>query len=133
MNQKALSVWFSVVAILIVFFGLLYMALGLSILPIDESVKPDYDTELYGAVLAGWGVTMFLVGRVAFEKNSKELKQAMFVGAAVWLLGEALFSFNEAYWLNVGVDAAFLALIAAPLLLEPKQSKKEGVKKSVKA
>src|SRR5262245_49713279 len=118
MKQKTVILWFSVISIILVLFGLLYMFFGLGVLPVDPSVLLDWETALYGAIMACWGVTLFLVGRIAFRKNDKELKKALWIGILVWLIFEAAFSAKLGVWFNVAVDAGVLFLFSVPLLKE---------------
>ncbi len=65
--------------------------------------------------MLGWGVTLLLVGQIAFKRDDAELKRALPMGLAVWLTVEGAASVWFGVWFNVGVDAAVLALFAAPL------------------
>jgi hypothetical protein len=66
--------------------------------------------------MVGWGVTLLLVGRVAFRREDRELRRALLAGLAVWLALEAAASAWFGVWFNVGVDIAVLLLFSAPLL-----------------
>ncbi|HTH72679.1 MAG TPA: hypothetical protein VL737_04945 [Candidatus Pristimantibacillus sp.] len=121
MNKHKLSLWFRVVTIILIGFGLLYVFLGLKIFServalIPRSVLLDWESALYGAIMMGWGVTLLLVGRIAFKRDDKELKRALLIGLAVWLTVEAAASAWFGVWFNVGVDVAVLALFAVPLV-----------------
>jgi hypothetical protein len=120
-NKHKLSLWFRVVTIILIGFGLLYVFLGLKIFServalIPRSVLLDWESALYGAIMMGWGVTLLLVGRIAFKRDDKELKRALLIGLAVWLTVEAAASAWFGVWFNVGVDVAVLALFAVPLV-----------------
>jgi len=116
MKQKTAILWFSVVSVILVVLGLVFMIFGLGILPVPEDVLLDWETALYGAIMVGWGVTLFMVGRIALRRNDLELKKALWVGVLVWLIGEAFFSAKLGVWFNVGVDAGVLVLFSIPLL-----------------
>jgi hypothetical protein len=66
--------------------------------------------------MIGWGITLFLVGRIAFQKNDKELMKALLAGITIWLIIEGLFSAYLRVWFNVGVDIGVLLLFAYPLI-----------------
>jgi hypothetical protein len=121
MTKQQLALWFRVVTIILIGFGLLYFFFGLKIFSnnaplIPRNVLLDWESALYGAIMLGWGVTLFLLGRIAFKCDDKELKRILFVGLAVWLAFEAAASVWLGVWFNVGVDFAVAALFAVPLL-----------------
>ncbi len=115
MNKQQLSLWFRVVSIILVLFGLTYVFFGLKILPVKHNLV-EWESALYGAIMTGWGVTLLLVGRIAFKQQNKELKRALFIGLAIWLAIEAAASAWFGVWFNVGVDVAVGALFAVPLV-----------------
>jgi hypothetical protein len=116
MSKRQLALWFSVVSVILVLFGIVYVFFGLKILPVSRAVLLDWESALYGAIMMGWGVTLLLVGRVAFRQESPDLKRALLIGLAVWLAVEAAASAWLGVWFNVGVDAGVLILFATPLL-----------------
>ncbi|HSX35356.1 MAG TPA: hypothetical protein VLH84_00305 [Patescibacteria group bacterium] len=116
MKQKRLALWFSVVSVILVLFGLVYVFFGLRVLPVDKKVLLDWESGLYGAIMIGWGLTLFAVGRIAFRRADKDLMKALLYGLIGWLVFEAGVSAYLGVWFNVGVDAAVLALFAIPLL-----------------
>ena len=113
--NKRSAIWFRVISIILVLFGLTYVFLGLKILPVHRHLV-QWESALYGAIMVGWGITLLLVGRVAFSQNSNELKRALFIGIASWLSIEAIASLWFGVWFNVGVDVAVAVLFAVPLL-----------------
>ena len=123
MNQQQVTSWFRVVTILLILFGLLYVFFGLRIFSdnvklIHHDVLLPWESSLYGAIMLGWGVTLLLVGRVAFHRRDHELKRALFAGLVVWLAVEAAASAWFGVWFNVGVDIVVLFLFGIPLLSE---------------
>lgn len=121
MTKQQRALWFSVVAIILAGFGLLYFFFGLKIFSHNGGLVPrdvllDWESALYGAIMLGWGVTLFLLGRIAFRRDDVQLKRILFVGLAVWLAFEAAASAWLGVWFNVGVDVAVAALFAVPLL-----------------
>ena len=115
-KQKRVATWFSIVSVILVFFGLTYVFFGLKILPVDKKILLHWESGLYGAIMIGWGLTLLFVGRIAFKRNDKELMKALILGISAWLLFEAGVSAYLGVWFNVGVDVAVLALFALPLL-----------------
>jgi hypothetical protein len=118
MNGRA---WFQAVTIVLIGFGLLYIFAGLRIFSDNVALIPHevllpWESALYGAIMVGWGMTLLLVGRVAFRRDDAELKRALLAGLAVWLALEAAASAWFGVWFNVGVDFAVLALFSVPLL-----------------
>jgi hypothetical protein len=97
LNKQQFALWFRVVSVILVLFGILYVFFGLKILPVSRAVLLDWESALYGAIMMGWGVTLL-------------------IGLAVWLGVEAAASAWFGVWFNVGVDVGVLILFAIPLL-----------------
>lgn len=118
MNNKLLVKIFSIVSVIMILWGIVFAFFGLGILPvIDKAVLLHWESALYGAIMIGWGSTLFLLGRIAFRKNDTETMRVIVLGLAIWLIVEALFSAYLGVWFNVGVDIAVLALFSTPLIL----------------
>ena len=115
MNKKQVALWFRVVSVILVLFGLLYVFFGLKVLPVHHNLL-QWESALYGAIMTGWGVTLLLIGRIAFKHDDAELKRALLIGLVVWLVIEAGASLWYGVWFNVGVDAAVMGLFGIPLL-----------------
>jgi hypothetical protein len=127
MNQQQMSLWFRVIAIILILFGLLYVFFGLRIFSDNVALIPHdvllpWESSLYGAIMLGWGVTLLLVGPIAFCRDDRELNRALFDGLAVWLTVEAVASAWFGVWFNVGVDIVVLFLFGIPLLSKRSQS-----------
>jgi hypothetical protein len=122
MSKKSLGTWMQVVSIILVLFGLLYTFFGLKVFSgshyqlVQRDVLLNWESALYGAIMTGWGITLLLVGRVAFRRNDHELKRLLFIGIATWLVIEAGASIWLGVWPNAGVDLAVAILFAIPLL-----------------
>lgn len=116
MQQKRMVAWFSVVSIILILFGILYAFWGLGILPVQRDVLLQWESALYGAIMMGWGTTLFFVGRLVFQRNDPDLKKTLLYGITVWLVIEALFSAYLGVWFNVGVDIGVLILFSIPLV-----------------
>ena len=127
MKPKRMVVWFSTVSIILILFGILYAFGGLGILPVQREVLLQWESALYGAIMMGWGITLFFVGRLAFQRNDPELMKTLLHGLTVWLLVEALFSAYLGVWFNVGVDIGVLALFSIPLISSIHKQKADDI------
>ena len=116
MNIKLLMAWFSVVSAILVLAGATFAFFGLGILPVSKDVLLQWESAIYGAIMIGWGTTLFLAGRLAFRRNDAELMKILLLGLIAWLIVEALFSLYLGVFFNVGVDLAVLALFGLPLI-----------------
>lgn len=128
MSKRRFAIWFRVATIILILFSLLYLFFGLKVLsgsttllgiainPVPRAVLVDWESALYAAIMIGWGVTLMLVGRIAFKRDDAELKRALVIGLAIWLAIEAAASLWLGVWINAGVDVAVLALFSVPLL-----------------
>ena len=118
MNSRGHAAWFVVVTIILILFGLLFVFWGLNVFAalIPRDVLLPWESALYGSIMVGWGVTLLLVGRVAFLRDDAQLRRALLIGLAVWLAVEAAASVWFGVWFNVGVDIAVLLLFSVPLL-----------------
>jgi hypothetical protein len=117
MKSKRMAAWFSAVSIILILFGILYAFWGLGILPVQRDVLLQWESALYGAIMMGWGTTLFFVGRLAFQRNDADLMKILLYGISVWLVVEALFSAYLGVWFNVGVDIGVLTLFSIPLII----------------
>ena len=120
MNRRW-SVWFRVMTAILILFGLFFMVFGLrtfsEVVPIiPHKTLVPWESALYGAIMVGWGVTLYLVGRVAFRRGDSELKRALIAGLATWLALEAAASAWLGVWFNVGVDVVVFLILAVPLV-----------------
>jgi hypothetical protein len=112
MRKQPFALWFRIVSVILILFGILYVFVGLKVLPVQRNVILDWESALYGALMMGWGTTLLLIGRLAFQRDEKELKRALLIGLVMWLAVEAAASIWFGVWFNVGV----LALFTVPLL-----------------
>lgn len=115
MNIQQLRLWFSIVSVIGVLWGVVFAFFGLAILPAPHDVEVPWGNGVYGATLIGLSATLFFVGRHAFRKNDAELMKALLYGVSTWLIIEALFSIYYGVWFNVGVDIGILLLFGFPL------------------
>lgn len=120
MNGRSSEIWFRIVTVVLILFGLFYIFFGLRIFSeagpiIPHEVLLPWESALYGAIMVGWGVTLFFVGRLAFRRKDAELKRALLTGLAVWLAIEAAASAWLGVWFNVGVDVVVFVLFFIPL------------------
>jgi hypothetical protein len=73
----------------------------LGVLPAERLT--EWVSAIYGSLMTGLGLTLLLVGRIAFRNQDRELLRALFVGITVWLALEGIFSAYLGVWLNIGV------------------------------
>ena len=124
------TIWFSTVSIILILFGVLYCFAGLKvfvkvgIIPVNKDVLIDWESALYGAIMIGWGTTIFLLGRIAFRRQDKELMRILLLGIILWLLIEAIFSFYLGVYFNVGVDVVVGLLFSYPIIKAIRQPDK---------
>ncbi len=112
-----MSIWFNTISIILVLWGIVFAFFGLDILPVmNRDILVPWESALYGAIMMGWGVTLLMVGRIAFSRNDKELMKAMLYGIVLWLIVEGLFSAYLGVWFNVGVDIGVLVLFSFPII-----------------
>jgi|ERR1017187_1060940 hypothetical protein len=132
MDKNTLRIWFLTVSFILILFGVLYCFAGLKlfvhvgILPDDKDVLIDWESALYGAIMIGWGTTIFLLGRLAFRRQDKELMKILLYGIILWLIIEAIFSFYLGVYFNVGVDFAVATLFAFPIIKAIRQLDKKN-------
>jgi hypothetical protein len=120
MNGRISTMWFRIVTAILILFGLFFLFFGLKVFSevvpiIPHDVLLPWESALYGAIMVGWGVTLFFVGRLAFRRNDSEVKRALVVGLAAWLALEAAASAWLGVWFNVGVDIAVFIPFFIPL------------------
>ena len=117
MSGKTLLLWFSVISVILILWGVVFTVFGLGVLPvIHRAVLLRWESALYGAIMIGWGTTLFLVGRAALRRGDRDLAKSLLLGIVVWLVIEAAFSARFGVWFNVGVDAVVLVLFSVPLI-----------------
>lgn len=121
MTGRIAVTWFLVVAAVLSLFGLFFIVFGLQVFSavvpiIPRKVLLPWESALYGAIMVGWGVTLGLIGRVAFNRKDRELKRALIAGLATWLALEGIVSTWFGVWFDVGVDVVVFVLFAIPLL-----------------
>jgi hypothetical protein len=115
-TTRLLMTLFCVIAGILVVAGVVFSVLGLGVLPVDNRVLLRWVSAIYGAIMIGWGLTLFLLGRLAFRRKDAALMKIMLVGIAVWLVVEALWSLYLGVLFNVGVDIAVLLLFGLPMI-----------------
>ena len=125
MSSKRL-LWFSVVSVILMLWGVVFAFFGLGILPVNRTVLLAWESAIYGAIMIGWGTTLLLVGRIALRRNDVALTKSILFGIAVWLLVEAAFSVRFRVWFNVAVDFGVLVLFAVPLMASMRATRETG-------
>lgn len=105
------------ISVILILWGVVFTVFCLGVLPIiHRAVLLRWESALYGAIMIGWGTTLFLAGRVALRRGDRDLAKALLLGIVVWLVIEAAFSARFGVWFNVGVDAVVLILFSVPLI-----------------
>ncbi len=127
MNLKYLTALFKVVSIILILFGITYTFFGLKILPVNPSVLLHWESALYGAIMTGWGVTLYMIGQIAFRRNDPEIMKAILCGLLVWLILEAIFSAYLHVWFNVGVDIGVMLLFSFPIINNIRSQKNKKI------
>ena len=114
------SLWFLVVSVILIVAGSVFSLFGFTIFPISilprVSLLP-WVSGIYGSVLIGWGLSLYLIGRIAFIDRNPRLLRALSLGIFVWLAIEAVVSAATGVLFNIGVDIAVGLLLIAPLEL----------------
>ncbi len=123
-----MKIWFSSISIILVLWGIVFAFFGLDVLPVmNKDILLPWESALYGAIMMGWGVTLLMVGRIAFTRNDAELMKAILYGIVLWLIVEGLFSAYLGVWFNVGVDIAVLVLFSFPLIKALRSPKEKNL------
>jgi len=115
LNQRWQN-WFSTVSIILILAGITFSFFGLRILPVAREVLLPWESAIYGAIMMGWGLTLYFVGRLAFMRKDAELMRFLLYGIFLWLLIEVVFSLYFGVFFNVGVDIGVFTLFAIPLI-----------------
>jgi hypothetical protein len=119
-SLKTMKVWFSLVSCILILVGLIFSTFGFGFFPqniLPNNIVLPWVSSIYGAVLIGWGMTLLLIGRLAFFRKDYELMRIMLLGIATWLIIEAIYSAFLGVLFNVGVDFAVLILLGTPLVI----------------
>jgi hypothetical protein len=117
MSTKMLTLWFSIVSVIGVLWGIVFAFYGLGVLPLfNTEVLIPWGNGVYGSTLIGLSTTFFFVGRHAFRKSDTDLMKTLLYGIFTWLVIEALFSLYYRVFLNVGVDIGVAILLSFPLI-----------------
>jgi len=96
MTQTLRKTLLSAMSIILILWGIYFAFWGFGAF-VDMGILPAgnllaWESGLYGAIMMGWGLTLFFVGRIAFKRDDKELKRMLHWGVILWLLVEAYFS-----------------------------------------
>jgi hypothetical protein len=117
MRTKTLTLWFSIVSVVGMLWGIVFAFFGLGVLPLfNTDALIPWGNGVYGATLIGLSTTFFFVGRHAFRKSDADLMRALLYGIITWLAIEAAFSLYYRVFLNVGVDIGVAILLSLPLI-----------------
>ncbi len=123
-----MAIWFSTISTILVLWGIVFAFFGLDVLPVmSKDILLPWESALYGAIMMGWGVTLLMVGRIAFSRNDAELLKGLLFGIVLWLVVEGLFSAYLGVWFNAGVDIAVLFLFSFPIIKVLRSSKEKNL------
>lgn len=127
MYKRNSILFFSVVGVIAILFGIFYGLFGLEGLPpyqkfVPSDVYSEWANGLYGAMFIGFGLLVFFVGRYAFQKNDKYLMKSLLYGINGWLIVEALYSLYYGVYFNIGVDIVLMMFLSYPLIKGIKNS-----------
>jgi len=95
-TQSLRKTLLSAMSIILILWGIYFAFWGfgnfvdIGILPAANLLA--WESGLYGAIMMGWGLTLFFVGRIAFERDDQQLLRVLHWGIILWLLVEAYFS-----------------------------------------
>jgi hypothetical protein len=125
MSQPWNKTLLSAMAIILILWGIYFAFWGFGIF-VDMGILPAenlvaWESGLYGAIMMGWGLTLFFVGRIAFERDDQQLLRVLHWGVMLWLLVEAYFSLTLRVWFNVAVDVVLMALFSFVILTRNKK------------
>lgn len=98
-----------------------FMVLDPYVYPVPAQVVPRLVQGVLGATIAGWGATMFLVARYAFEKKQPELLRLLLYGVLVWAPLDVAASIYYQAWFNVALNLVILAAAGVPLHLASRE------------
>ena len=122
MQLNVQILWFSIMSIILIIVGLIFSVFGLNILPVvNQNVLLQWTSSIYGAVLVGWGISLFFIGRYAMQNKNFDLLRFILYGLFAWLFLEAVFSLYYEVYFNVGVDIVVFLLFVIPLLFHFKK------------
>ena len=110
------------VSALIIAAGVGFTLLDPYIYPVAPSVVPRLVQGVLGATMAGWGATMLLVARYAFEKKQPGLLRLLLYGMLVWAPLDMAVSVYYLAWFNVALNLVLVAGAGIPLYLASKNA-----------
>lgn len=121
MKQKHFVLWITIVGLIGIMFGVFYAIFGLEGLPVYQKFVPkasfeEWSRGLYGSVFIGFSALLFLIGRLAIQKQDRELAKILIFGIGSWLAFEAVVSLVYGVYINVLVDVVIMAFLSFPLL-----------------
>ena len=78
---------------------------------------------VWGATIAGWGMSMVFLVKNAYRKREKWAWNAIFSAALIWFVFDTFFSLKFNIMLNVALNLFLFVLILLPLLMMRKEFK----------
>jgi hypothetical protein len=125
MTQSLQKTLLSAMSVILILWGIYFAFWGFGVF-VDMGILPAanllaWESGLYGAIMMGWGLTLFFVGRIAFERKDQQLLRVLHWGVMLWLTVEAYFSITLSVWFNVAVDIVLMLLFSFVILVRSKK------------
>ena len=111
-------VWFSCTSIILCCIGIVFTIFGFAFFPpviLPRSALLPWVSGIYGSIMIGWGITLLIIGRYAYQNKNATLMKNILFGILVWLVIEAIVSFLVGVYFNIGVDLVVFLLFGLPL------------------
>jgi hypothetical protein len=117
LSSLLLRKWILAVSTLITVAGLGFVVLDPYLYPVDPLVVPRLVQGVLGATLVGWGMTILLVARYAFNERKPELLRILLYGLLAWAPVDMVVSIFYGAWFNVALNLIIVVAAGIPLIL----------------
>ena len=81
----------------------------------DAIAYASFVHAVLGAVMAGWGTTIFLIARRVFPCRPKDAWTIIVISLLVWFIPDSAVSLLLGFWPNALLNVVFLLIFAVPL------------------
>jgi hypothetical protein len=118
-SYRIFTIWFGAISSILCIIGFVFTIFGFTFFPdtiLPRNVLLPWVSAIYGSIMIGWGVTLFSIGKLAFQRKDVSLMKVLLMGIAVWLLIEAVASAYLGVFFNVGVDLTVFILFSIPIV-----------------
>ena len=72
-------------------------------------------SALTGGFLVGWGVTIWMLSRFAYDDAPEGVRKSVVYGACCWFVVDSLGSITSGNWPNAIWNVLVLAIVVGPL------------------